>query len=91
MSNTTAPPAKRDLERAARQGVDRYLQEQATTAGKRILSQRAVLARVPVSRTTLWRLERDGHFPKRIQISANRVGWLESDVEAWMEERHGHK
>ena len=59
--------------------------------GRRILSQKAVLERVPLSRTTLWRLERNGNFPKRIQISPNRIGWLEMDVEAWLEERHGHK
>jgi prophage regulatory protein len=57
------------------------------TPTKRVLSQQAVLARVPVSRTTLWRMERAGDFPKRIQISANRIGWLEADVDAWLDER----
>ena len=61
------------------------------TPGKRILSQETVLEKVPVSRTTLWRMERAGNFPKRIQISANRIGWLEADVDAWVEERkQGH-
>jgi prophage regulatory protein len=53
----------------------------------RVLSQPAVLAKVPVSRTTLWRMERDGLFPKRIRISTNRVGWLETEIDAWLEER----
>jgi len=57
------------------------------TPTKRVLSQQAVLARVPVSRTTLWRMERAGDFPTRIQISANRIGWLEADVDAWLDER----
>jgi prophage regulatory protein len=57
------------------------------TSAKRVLSQQAVLQRLPVSRTTLWRLERSGLFPKRIQVSPNRVGWLEADVDAWIEER----
>ena len=55
------------------------------TAGNRVLSQQAVLDRVPVSRTTLWRMERAGLFPRRIQVSTNRVGWLEADVDAWVE------
>jgi len=57
------------------------------TSGKRVLSLQAVLGLVPVSRVTLWRMERAGLFPKRIQISPNRVGWMESDVDAWLEER----
>jgi predicted DNA-binding transcriptional regulator AlpA len=55
------------------------------TLSQRVLSQKAVLQRVPLSRTTLWRLERVGAFPRRLRISPNRVGWLESDVDAWVE------
>lgn len=37
-----------------------------------------------LSRTTAWRLERSGDFPRRRKISANAVGWLRSEVEAWV-------
>jgi prophage regulatory protein len=57
------------------------------TPEKRALSHKAVLERVPLSRTTLWRMERAGQFPKRIQLSPNRVAWLEADIDAWFEER----
>jgi len=40
-----------------------------------------------LSCVTLWRLERDGKFPARRQISPNRVAYLESEVVAWMESR----
>ncbi len=40
-----------------------------------------------VSPSTLWRWEKSGHFPKRIQIGPNSVAWLESDVVSWMEDR----
>ena len=56
---------------------------------KRVLSLKMVLNRVPISRTTLWRLERKGLFPQRIQISENRVGWIEEDVTAWIETKKG--
>ena len=42
-----------------------------------------------ITRVTLWRLERDGLFPKRHRISPNRVGWLESDLRNWIAERSG--
>ena len=40
-----------------------------------------------LSRSTVWRLERRGMFPKRRQLSPGTVGWLSSEVERWMEQR----
>ncbi len=40
-----------------------------------------------LSRTTRWRLERQGSFPRRRRISANRIAWLESEVLAWVAAR----
>ena len=55
--------------------------------GARILRYRDVIARTGLSRTTLWRLERRGEFPLRCQLSANAVGWVESEVEEWIAAR----
>ena len=44
----------------------------------------AVRDRTGLSRSTIWRLERRGEFPKHRRISANAVGWLEHDVNEWM-------
>jgi predicted DNA-binding transcriptional regulator AlpA len=40
-----------------------------------------------LSRTTLWRLERMGQFPERIQLSRNAVGWNADDVHRWLATR----
>ncbi len=40
-----------------------------------------------LSRTTIWRLEQAGKFPRRRQLTPGRVGWLESEVLEWMESR----
>jgi prophage regulatory protein len=42
---------------------------------------------IKLHKTTIWRLERAGKFPRRIPISDNRIGWLEDDVDYWMKER----
>ena len=42
-----------------------------------------------LSRTTRWRLERAGLFPKTYKISPNRSARLLSEVTAWMETRRG--
>lgn len=39
------------------------------------------------SRPHLIRLEKANRFPKRIQISPGRVGWLKSEIEQWIIER----
>ena len=38
-----------------------------------------------LSRSTIWRKERLGLFPKRKQLGLNSVGWLASDIQQWLE------
>ena len=40
-----------------------------------------------LSRTTWWRMERQGVAPKRRQLSPNSTGWLLSEISAWMMSR----
>lgn len=37
-----------------------------------------------LSRSTVWRLERRGDFPKHHRIAPNVVAWLEDDVARWI-------
>jgi len=53
----------------------------------RMLRFREVHARTQLSRVTIWRMERRGEFPARRQLSANSVGWIEREVEAWLSTR----
>jgi prophage regulatory protein len=56
----------------------------ATDAKPRVmLSEKQVRAVVPVSRTTLYRMEKEGHFPKSTYVSANKHFWFEDEVIAW--------
>jgi prophage regulatory protein len=52
-----------------------------------LYSLRDVVRMTGLSRTTIWRAERGGHFPRRRQLTPGRVGWLASEVEAWMSAR----
>jgi prophage regulatory protein len=42
---------------------------------------------IPYSKVHLWRLERYGKFPKRVQLGQSRHGWLESEIDDWLLER----
>ena len=55
--------------------------------GDRILREPDVKAITGLSRTTRWELERKGQFPKKKQLSSTAVGWLESDIQRWLETR----
>jgi prophage regulatory protein len=45
---------------------------------------KAVRDRTGLSRSTIWRLERRGEFPKQRRISVNAVGWVEQEIDDWM-------
>ncbi len=53
----------------------------------RLLSCEQVSEAVGYSRVHIYRLMKAGEFPQRVQIGRNRVGWLESEVAEWLEER----
>lgn len=39
------------------------------------------------STASIWRDEKAGRFPKRRRIGIRSVGWLSSEIEAWIESR----
>ena len=53
----------------------------------RFLREPEVAQITGLSRTTRWRLEREGRFPRRRRASPNRVAWLLSEVQSWIRER----
>jgi prophage regulatory protein len=50
----------------------------------RLLRLPEILRRVPYSEAHIWRLERAGKFPRRARIGANRVAWVEAEVDDWL-------
>ena len=54
---------------------------------KNFLRRPAVLAKLGISRTHLYELERSGDFPKHFMLSPRCAVWDEAAVENWMEER----
>lgn len=53
----------------------------------RLLRFPTVRERTGLSRSTIWRLERRGEFPRHRRISANVVAWVETEVVDWIESR----
>jgi len=53
----------------------------------RLLSKRQLKELVLYSPQHIARLESAGKFPKRVALGECRVGWIEEEVLAWLQER----
>lgn len=54
---------------------------------KRILRLKEVIKRTGRSRSSIY-LDMDlGKFPAAFKLGANAIGWLESEIDNWIEER----
>ena len=54
---------------------------------QRILRWPSVQSITGMARSTLYKAMKDGEFPRPISIGSRSVGWLESDVRAWLDRR----
>ena len=65
--------------------------ENAATTPTIIISDEEVRSRIPYSSVQIWRKEKAGEFPRRIKLGANRVGWIESEIESWISSKIGER
>jgi len=57
---------------------------------KSILRLPQVKVRVGLSRSGIYQKISRQEFPRPVQLGARAVGWLESEIETWIEERVEH-
>ncbi len=57
------------------------------TLPDRILRERETEWLTGLSRSTRWRLAREGKFPKPVNPSPSSKGWLLSELKQWLKER----
>ena len=53
----------------------------------KILKLPAVKTRTGLSRSTIYKFVRTDRFPKPIQIGPRSVGWIEAEIEEWVDSR----
>jgi len=53
----------------------------------KMLSKRQVTERVLYSPQHIARLEKAGLFPLRVRLGRSRVGWVETEIEDWLQRR----
>lgn len=52
-----------------------------------ILRLPAVRARTGLSRSTIYLRISEGNFPRPIQLGVRAVGWLESEIDEWLDQQ----
>lgn len=57
----------------------------------RIIRKPELWVKVGLSDASVYRLEKKGRFPKRVQIGPNTVGWIECEVDQWIFELAGRR
>jgi len=53
----------------------------------RIIRLKTVKARCGLSRSTLYNRMAAGEFPRAVTLGARSVGWIESEIDAWIAAR----
>ena len=53
----------------------------------RLLRRREVEARTGLSRTSIYRLMREGRFPEPLKVGPKAVRWPESEIADWLAAR----
>lgn len=60
---------------------------QDPTPPTRLLRLPEVQARTGLSRSTIYVRVDQGRFPRPVLLGARAVGWIESEIEAWLRQR----
>ncbi|SKA13313.1 transcriptional regulator, AlpA family [Trichlorobacter thiogenes] len=53
----------------------------------KVVSTNELLKLTGLSRSTIWRLEKEKSFPSRRSLSGKRVGWIRTEVDEWLATR----
>lgn len=78
------------LERLCASGERQRTPASSSPAGPlpiRLLRINDVADRLGLSRSHVWRMVKDGRFPKPRRLSSRAIAWPESDVSAWIGDR----
>ncbi|RQW80305.1 MAG: AlpA family transcriptional regulator [Methylococcus sp.] len=59
----------------------------STNPRRRVLRRPEVEQRVGLARSTIYHLISLGQFPTPIKLGAKSVGWIEGEIDGWLESR----
>ena len=54
---------------------------------ERLIRKADLLLMIGLSDSSIWRMEKAGKFPGRIQLGGNSVAWFESEILDWLKDK----
>ena len=54
---------------------------------KTVIRLATVKGKTNLSKSTIYRLEAEGDFPKRVRLGANSTGWHADEIDSWLANR----
>ena len=57
------------------------------TRKPRFIDLKEVIKMTSLKTTSIYSMMKKGNFPKSIKITSDRVAWLESDIEDWINKK----
>ena len=57
------------------------------STGKRVIRKSQLLNIIPLSDTTIWRMEKRGEIPKRFTLGGRAVGWFADEIDEWLDSK----
>ncbi len=79
--------AARDQTQAVEKPAKNESHDRMSGPEGRILRAKDVMRMIGLSRSTIWRLENKGKFPKRANIGGKTVGWRDKEIHEWIDSR----
>jgi prophage regulatory protein len=58
-------------------------------SGMRYIRFKELRQRVPLGRTTIWNMIREGRFPRSRRIGKAAMAWLDTEVDEWIRKQAG--
>jgi prophage regulatory protein len=49
------------------------------------------MERTELRKTTIYKLQKEGRFPRAVSLTGHSVRWIESEVEEWLVGRQGER
>jgi prophage regulatory protein len=60
------------------------------TNNHKLIRRPAVQEKTGLSRSTIYEKMKSGSFPTPVKLGPRAVGWVETEVDAWLEDRIAH-
>ncbi len=71
--------------------IEHVTTDNTNSAPPELLRLRHLMARLRVSRSTIYRLIATKGFPKPIQLGTGSVAWVSDEIDAWIRQQIEHR